>query len=185
MSVAPMDPPSGGWSAEEYDALPVDGYRRELIDGVLHVSPSPAGRHQVVVGLLMGELFRSAPLEYVVTQGVEIKLAERLRYIPDVLAVTAEAYGVGTRAMYRPHEVALVVEIVSESSRGMDRILKPHHYATAGIPCYWRIEFEPKLAVHTFEIGLNGEYVPTGEHRRMLTVEAPWPISLDLSRIDR
>ncbi len=185
MSVAPLTPPSGGWSPEEYDALPVDGYRRELVDGVLHVSPSPTGRHQRVALRLGAALDLTAPAEYVVTQAVEVKLAENLRYIPDLLAVTAEAFGDGSRPLYRPHQVALAIEIVSDSSRGMDRILKPSHYAAAGIPHYWRVELSPELNVHTYELGLSGEYVATGEHSKTLTVSAPWPITLDLAQIDR
>lgn len=185
MSVAPITPPSGGWSADEYDALPADGYRRELVDGVLHVSPAPAGRHQRVAMHLGVALDRKAPPGYVATQAVEVKLGENLRYIPDVLVVTEEAYGDGSRAQYRPHEVVLAIEIMSDSSRGMDRILKPSHYAAAGIAHYWRVEFTPELTVHTYDLGLHGEYVPTGEHRKNLTVSAPWPIELDLTRLRR
>jgi Uma2 family endonuclease len=184
MSVATIGPPTGGWTPEEYDALPEDGVRRELVDGVLHVSPSPISRHQTVAALLTSELLRSASPEYRATQAVEIKLAPRLRYIPDVLAVAAEAYGDGGRCQYLPHEVVLAVEIVSESSRGMDRILKPSHYAAAGIPYYWRIEVDPELVVHTYEIGLSGEYVASGDHRGALRTSRPWPIDLDLARID-
>jgi Uma2 family endonuclease len=185
MSVAPLEPPPGGWSAEEYEALPPGGYRRELVDGVLHVSPSPASWHQRVSMRLGAALDRTAPAEYVVAEAVEIKLADRLRYIPDVLVVTAEAYGDGARPRYLPNEVALAVEIVSDSSRGMDRILKPNHYAVAGIPCYWRIEREPELTVHTYELGVNGVYVATGEHRDKLTVAAPWPFSVNLGSLIR
>ncbi len=108
----------------------------------------------------------SAPAGYAVTQAVEIKLAEDLRYIPDGLVITAEASGDGSRAQYLPDEVALAVEIVSESSRGMDRILKPGHYAAAGIPHYWRVELTPELTVHTFELGLHGGYVRPASIRR-------------------
>lgn len=185
MSVAPYDPPSGDWSPEDYEALPADGHRRELIDGVLHVSPSPGSWHQRVSFRLAGALDRTAPPEYVVLDAVEVKLADRLRYIPDVLVVSAEAYGDGHRPRFLPNEVILAVEIVSDSSRGMDRILKPSHYASAGIPWFWRVEREPELTVYTYELGVNGDYIATGEHREQVQVAAPWPMSLDLSRIDR
>jgi Uma2 family endonuclease len=185
MSVAPLDPPSGGWSAEAYDALPADGYRRELIDGVLHVAPSPASWHQRASFMIARALDHSVPDGYVVLEGVEVKLADRVRYIPDVLVVTAEAYGDGNRSRYLPHEVALAVEIVSDSSRGMDRILKPSHYASAGIPCYWRVEREDELTVYAYRLGVHGDYVPTGDHRGMLKTTTPWAMSIDLSRIDR
>jgi hypothetical protein len=42
MTAAMSDlPPADGWITDDLDALPDDGVRRELLDGVLHVSPSP------------------------------------------------------------------------------------------------------------------------------------------------
>jgi hypothetical protein len=32
-------PPSDGWTTDDLAALPEDGVRRELLDGVLHASP--------------------------------------------------------------------------------------------------------------------------------------------------
>ncbi|MEV4828255.1 hypothetical protein ACQP2H_27585 [Micromonospora sp. CA-248260] len=34
-------PPEGGWTTDDLDALPEDGRRRELLDGVLIVPPPP------------------------------------------------------------------------------------------------------------------------------------------------
>ena len=34
-------PPYDGWTTDDLATLPEDGVRRELLDGVLHVSPSP------------------------------------------------------------------------------------------------------------------------------------------------
>jgi Uma2 family endonuclease len=185
MSVAPMLPPPYERTAEEYDALPADGVRRELVEGVLHVSPSPISRHQRAAMRLAASLDAGAPANYAVLEGEEIKLAERLRYIPDVLVVTAEAYGDGYRSQYLPQEVVLAIEIVSASSRGMDRILKPHHYVAAGIPHYWRIEFEPETTVYPYVINEHGEYQPVGVFRDTLRLDTPWPIDVDLKRLTR
>lgn len=38
------------WVAEDLDKIPDDGYRREVIGGMLFVSPSPIGRHQLATG---------------------------------------------------------------------------------------------------------------------------------------
>jgi hypothetical protein len=40
------------WTVEMLDALPDDGQRYEIIDGVLHVTPAPSEVHQLVVGEL-------------------------------------------------------------------------------------------------------------------------------------
>ena len=36
-----VNPPAGGWTTDDLDALPEDGLRRELLDGVLLVPPPP------------------------------------------------------------------------------------------------------------------------------------------------
>jgi hypothetical protein len=43
-----VDAPVGGWTTADLDELPEDGRRRELIDGVLIVTPSPSTTHQTV-----------------------------------------------------------------------------------------------------------------------------------------
>jgi len=35
-------PPVDGWTTDDLDELPEDGHRRELIDGVLIMTPSPS-----------------------------------------------------------------------------------------------------------------------------------------------
>ena len=44
------------WTVEMLDALPDDGQRYEIIDGVLFVTPGPGEMHQDVVGELYGLL---------------------------------------------------------------------------------------------------------------------------------
>lgn len=50
-SIAPARAPDR-WTHEELDALPDDGMRYELLDGVLLVSPSPVTAHQRAVARL-------------------------------------------------------------------------------------------------------------------------------------
>jgi Uma2 family endonuclease len=180
MSVAPIIPPTG-WTDDEFDALPESGYRHELIDGVLHVPPAPIGRHQFVGRRLANAIEAGAPPGYVVLHDLEVKLSDSLRYVPDVLVVTADAYGDGSHCRHAPEDVLLAVEVVSESSRGIDRILKPAQYAAAGIPHYWRVELAPRLVVVTYELG--GEYQETGKHVTALNVDRPGPIKIDLASL--
>jgi Uma2 family endonuclease len=170
------------WTGDEYDRLPADdGVRRELVDGVLHVSPSPADPHQTLAAELCVVLRRSAPRElYHVTQGVEVRLGERLRFIPDVLAVTAAAAR-RRASQYLPHEVVLAVEIESPSSVSMDRLLKPGRYADAGIPYYWRVELDPALKLVAHEI--DDVYRVVGEFTKEVVLPAPWPIAFDLREL--
>lgn len=52
-----LHPPADGWTVEHLATLPDDGIRRELIDGVLHMSPSPTQNHQLIAGRLMAALY--------------------------------------------------------------------------------------------------------------------------------
>jgi Uma2 family endonuclease len=70
------------------------------------------------------------------------------------------------------HEVLLAVEIVSPTSVGMDRITKPAIYAGAGIPCYWRVETDKGIEVHTYRLDPTNEiYVETGRFTDVIR----WP----------
>jgi Uma2 family endonuclease len=76
-----------------------------------------------------------------------------------------------------------VVEVVSPSSRSIDRLLKPRLYAQAGIPSFWLVERGAGgVAVHVFGLGDrdSGEYeelcvVRSGE---TAVLDAPWPVTL-------
>ena len=40
------------WTVDMLDALPDDGQRYELVDGIVHVTPAPGLNHQLIVGHL-------------------------------------------------------------------------------------------------------------------------------------
>lgn len=177
-------PPTGGWTTDDLDAMPDDGHRRELLDGVLIMSPSPTRTHQTIAGRLMVALEEDCPDEYDVTQGVEVRISRRRSFIPDVL-VTTEAAAARRTSKYEPHEVVLAVEIVSDGSQSMDRITKPALYAQAGIPFYWRVEIEDSgLVVYTYKIDPVDEvYAQTGRWTKFVDTGEPWPINLPISRL--
>jgi Uma2 family endonuclease len=176
-------PPADGWTTDDLDDLPEDGVRRELLDGVLHVSPSPTDIHQITAARLMVALEDSCPSTMQVTQAVEVRLSPRRSFIPDVLVATDDAARRRAR-YYGPHEVVLAVEIVSPTSQSMDRTLKPALYAKAGVPFYWRIETDGKISVHAYKIDpVHEVYVPFGEFTERIETEEPWPISIPVARL--
>ncbi|NYH43514.1 Uma2 family endonuclease [Micromonospora jinlongensis] len=177
-------PPESEWTTDDLDALPEDGRRRELLDGVLLMSPSPTRKHQIIAGLLMAELHADCPDDYDVTQGVAVRINRTRSFIPDVLVTTSVA-AAREPSKYEPHEVVLAIEIVSPSTRSIDRVLKPALYAQAGIPYYWRIETEGgELEVVTYRIdAVNEVYVETGRWTKFVDTGEPFPINLPISRI--
>lgn len=176
-------PAPGEWTTEDLDALPDDGRRYELIDGVLTLSPSPTRNHQTIAMFLGVALTRICPPEYDVTQAIEVRINRQRSLVPDVLVTTADASATNPNK-YLPHQVVLAIEIVSRSSRVMDRITKPALYAQAGIPFYWRIETKEPVSVLTYQLDPGtGVYQPTGTFTDVISLDEPWPISLPVASL--
>lgn len=168
---------------DDLDALPEDGIRRELLDGLLLVRPSPTDVHQIIAARLGCALEDSCPPEFQATMGVEVQINTHRSFIPDVLVATDAAARRAGRH-YRPHEVVLAVEIVSPDSMAMDRITKPALYADAGIPFYWRIETDVGITVHTHKIDPEHEtYQPFGTFTDEIDTAEPWPIRIPIKRL--
>jgi Uma2 family endonuclease len=175
--------PSDGWTVDDLAKMPEDGLRRELLDGVLLVSPSPTNVHQTIAMLLGAALERRCPPALAVTQAVEIRLSPRRAFIPDVMVTTFEAAARSPR-WFEPHEVVLSVEIVSPTSEAMDRFAKPALLAQVGIPSYWRIETEGVLTVHAHRLDpANKVYQQTGAFKDDIEVDEPWELSLPVAEI--
>jgi Uma2 family endonuclease len=177
------DPPPGGWTTDDLDRLPRAGRHRELIDGVVLVSPSPGPLHEGVAGLLGTKIEALCPPGHAVRQGVEIRFSDRRCFIPD-LAVVLGGDGRHRADWLAPRQVLIAVEVVAPTSLLMDRITKPALYAAAGIPYYWRVETDGGIEVSTYRLDLVEEvYRQTGEFRNAIDVPVPWPIRIPIEEI--
>jgi Uma2 family endonuclease len=175
-------PPVDGWTVEDLEGLPEDGVRRELLDGVLHGSPSPAPNHQVIAARLMVALEEACPEHYHVSQANDVILSANRLFIPDVLVTTDAA--ASRNAKFMADEVVLAVEILSPSSQSMDRVMKPALYAKAGIPFYWLVELSGTFTIHTHKLEFDNEiYRPTGSFTDTVKLDEPWGIEIPLARL--
>jgi Uma2 family endonuclease len=97
--------------------------------------------------------------------------------------VTSPPEGDLARTYYEPHEVWLVVEVVSPESEDRDRETKPVKYAKAGIRFLWRVELDGRTPVaFTYELDpASGKYVPTGVHRGHIRADIGFPVDIDLA----
>jgi Uma2 family endonuclease len=174
-------PAPGEWTTDDLDALPDDGRRHELIDGVPIVSPSPTTGHQRIAMLLGAALDSLCPPELAVTQAVDVRINRRRSLTPDVLVATADATERNV-SHYLPTEVVSVVEIVSPGSLAMDRIMKPALYAEAGIPHFWRVETDGGVRVATYRLDVGTDvYTSTGEFDDVIDVTLPFAMSLPIA----
>jgi Uma2 family endonuclease len=151
-------PPQGQWTYAAYAALPNDGNRYEVLNGVLYVSPSPSPRHQRHLGRLfrkladhieargLGELF-VAPLDLVMP-GATPAQPDAFLFLQGTAAEIDEA---------RPPIVGvpdLVIEVLSPSTAGFDRREKQDAYAQAGVREYWPVD-PVTCAIEVLELAGN------------------------------
>ena len=88
MTAVTTMPLSGEWTADDLDALPDDGVRYELVDGVLLVSPSALMPHQVgLMGLLLA-LQSAAPVDVrVLPAPLDVRFSPTRQLQPDIIVV--------------------------------------------------------------------------------------------------
>ncbi|MGX8907979.1 Uma2 family endonuclease [Streptomyces netropsis] len=177
----------GPWSREAVLALPEDLRDRiELVGGALVTSPGPGVSHQRASKRLTALLdaaveAAAAPVE--VLEAVNVVVPDGL-LIPDIAVVDAEA-AASAGLTVDAHDVLVVIEIASPSTRVTDRKLKPALYAAAGIPHYWRLELAPtpRLYVGRLERGTyTDRLVQAGETTRL---GHPFPVDFDPARLVR
>ena len=121
----------------KYLALGETPERIELLDGGLFLLPAPDPRHQLICGALAEAL--SAPPEQWAHRAVNVRLGPDRIAIPDLIVTGRIDFDA---AVVEATSVRLVCEVVSPASAVVDRILKMHSYATAGIPWYLLIDQE-------------------------------------------
>jgi Uma2 family endonuclease len=134
-------PPQGQWTYAEYAALPnPEGFRYEIIDGVLYMAPAPVPEHERIGAVLIGRLVvavEDTGLGQVFISPDIDAGGSTLR--PDAVVVLSTNQGViaETRLIGPPD---LVVEIASPSTAAYDRDAtegKLGAYARIGVAEYW------------------------------------------------
>lgn len=133
---------------EDYQSIPPDGKRYELIDGQLHVKEGPAlsgfgdVQHQRVAGRLfaqLDEVVRRGGLGEVFFAPVEVELTDIDVLQPDLLFLAGEH----ARCLTKTHLVGppdLAIEIVSHHGRRYDEVVKRHLYDRGGVAEYWIVD---------------------------------------------
>ncbi len=182
-------PPQDGWTVDDLFALPDLPPHTELIDGSLVFVSPQRDFHSTVIDLLVGALRNTLPSELRVRREMTIVLDARNAPEPDLSVVRAEAISGPDQTRYEAADVLLAVEVVSPDSESRDRTTKPHKYAAAGIPHFWRVERNGDTThpvVHTYTLDpLTKAYVHTGMHRDQLKVNEPYDITVDLTAVDQ
>ena len=139
-------PHSTEWTVEMVRALPNDGNRYEVIDGELFVTPAPSWTHQTAV-LELAVLLRPYVQEYgighVIISPADVLFGPRNMVEPDLFVVPL-VDGAPPRTWEAVGRLLLAVEVLSPSTRRIDRGAKLDLYQRKGVPEYWIVDVDSR-----------------------------------------
>lgn len=175
---APSWLPSGRpFTVADRDALPDDGNRYELIDGVLLVTPSPAMRHQRGAFRLAVLLSQACPDELeVFIAPFDVVLADDTVIVPDIIVARRSDL---TEANL-PVAPVLAVEVLSPSTRSIDLHVKRDRLRRAGCNSYWVLDpLDPRILA--WDLNERGEYDEVGDAAGEETWRSRLPFSIEIT----
>jgi len=168
------------YTEDDLAAMPEDGRRYELIDGVLIVSPAPSLNHQHCVTSLIVLLHAACGPELeMLPAPFDVRLSALTVVQPDLL-VARKADVTPARLETAP---LLVVEVRSPSTARIDAGTKRLVYEAAGVPAYWQVDPDtPSLTVLHL---VDGRYVEHATVAGDETYEAtvPFPVTVTPARL--
>lgn len=127
------------WTLARWEALPYDGNRYEVLDGVLYMATAPSAFHQWIGQQILFFLREDlvgphGGIVFIAPIGLVMPGSEPAQ--PDLLYLRPE-----DRGLVRDRRIfgvpALIVEILSPSNADLDLVTKRAIYAGAGGPEYW------------------------------------------------
>ncbi len=129
-----------------YERLEDDGFYYQLVEGVLHVAPSPFTLHQRVssrLNDLITSFLKTHPLGELFYAPLDVELNDLNIFQPDLLFISNNRLEIITekRVVGAPD---LVIEILSKSSRKVDLTTKYAVYEQSGVLEYWIVDPDEK-----------------------------------------
>jgi Uma2 family endonuclease len=161
-----------------------EGFRAELIEGEIVVTPPPDGDHEDYIELVVSQVYRRSrtDMQFSGNKGLKLRSGGAC---PKNHAIPDGAFAPRERRLFRgadpwmPCEgVALVVEVSSSRPRA-DRKAKRHCYAQGGVPLHLLID-RNAISVTLFQDPEGDDY---REHRARpfgKAVELPEPFAFEL-----
>lgn len=131
-------PKQGTWTVDEWETLPHDEARYEIINGVLYMSKSPSFFHQWMIFrfvALLGTPFYERGLGFAVFAPVGVFMPGCDPVQPDFLLIKTEHKEIiRDRRIYGVPD--LIIEVLSPSNSDYDEDIKRAAYQSAGVPEY-------------------------------------------------
>jgi Uma2 family endonuclease len=129
---------------EDYLLFPDDGRRHELIEGDHYMTPAPSIKHQQIAMNLsraLSNYLATCRIGRVYAAPCDVVLSDTDVVQPDLLVVLSANASIITGQNVRgaPN---LLIEILSESTRKTDEIIKRKLYERYGVQEYWIVDPE-------------------------------------------
>lgn len=129
---------------EDYLLFPDDGRRHELIDGEHYMTPAPSIKHQQIsmnLSRALSNYLAARRIGRAYAAPCDVVLSDTDVVQPDLLVVLSAKASIVTGQNI--HGVPdLIIEILSESTRRTDEIVKRKLYARYGVQEYWIVDPE-------------------------------------------
>jgi Uma2 family endonuclease len=132
---------------EELLALPDDGLRHELLDGVHVVTPAPMPPHQTALLemiLALDSVLRGSEALALLQSPSDIRFGLRTLVQPDLFVFRKES-GHQVREWSEIGVPVLAIEFLSPSTAARDRGSKRRIYQRAGVAEYWIVDLDARL----------------------------------------
>lgn len=152
-------PPQGRWTYGDWETLPHDEGRYEIIDGVLYMTTAPSNFHQWIVSRLYRAVGIPAEDQHVAFSflapiGVIMPGCDPVQ--PDFIVVLKDNAGIIQNGkIYGVPD--LIVEVQSPGNASYDEKVKLVAYAQAGVPEYAIVKPHSRT-IDVYEMDARGRY---------------------------
>jgi Uma2 family endonuclease len=158
-------PPQGQWTEQDWEQLPNDGNRYEIINGVLYMSTAPSYHHQYIIKqmlFLVGYPAEQMGLGLVIFSPVGLFMPNSEPVQPDLVIIRQENSDIIQDRRIRGVP-DLIVEVLSPGNADYDEKTKLQAYANAGVPEYVVIDPAAR-ALRLYRLDAPGSYHPPLEY---------------------
>ncbi|NUR03892.1 MAG: Uma2 family endonuclease [Streptomyces sp.] len=162
-------------------AVPM-GWRVELVEGEIYVTPPANGEHEEILAQVNRQVIRQVPDDSLLNYfgiGLNVPGSSETGHVePDMVIAPMGTFD-DQEQWHDPSAVLLVAEVTSKSTADRDRHLKIRGYARAGIPIYLLIDRE-EAEVTVYSEPSGDDYTQNPKYKLGLAVPLPAPLGFEL-----
>ncbi|GAB4214950.1 MAG: Uma2 family endonuclease [Roseiflexaceae bacterium] len=163
-------PPQGRWTYNDWERLPDDGNRYEVISGCLYMTTAPSNFHQWIIQNLydhIGFPLKQQGLGYSFFAPIGVLMPGCEPVQPDFVVVLKANAGIIQNRRIRGVP-DIIVEVLSPGNADYDREIKREAYERAGVPEYAMIDPTARTLTH-YCLTSAGGYGPPQQHNASAT----------------